>query len=543
MNKPSIFFTLLIVLTLIVTPVNAQIKFPDVANSHWGINEITYLSEKGIINGYPDGRFGPTDNVTRGDAAIMIAGALGLELTGSKAPFNDVPQTYYAHDAISAVAAEGIIGGYRGNYSPRDPLTRGQMAAILQRAFNLSGTWDREFKDVANDHLFYSSIQAVASHNITVGYPDLTFKPSNHTQRAEFSAFLARTLEEEFRPKLNSPLPIDDLEIHHLDVGQGDSTLIIAPNGRTILIDAGTQTAGQQVVSYLKQAGITTIDHLIITHAHADHVGGAVQVMSELQVNNVIDSGIPHTSQTYLNYLTYIDEHNIPFEVATVGDSINIDPSLDIIVVNSGEEGDSLNDASVSLHLTYDSFTYLITGDAEETAEHRIVEQFNVQSDVLRVGHHGSRTSTTPYFLTNVLPQTAIISVGEGNSYGHPHPEVLDRLKEAGVADIFTTIGGNVIVYSDGNGYTVDKQNGNGQPGSEPIIDDPIDESPTFPININTAGFEELQYITGVGDVIAQRIIDYRQANGPFQAIAEIKNVSGIGDATFERMKDQITVH
>ncbi|ERN54104.1 S-layer homology domain-containing protein [Alkalihalophilus marmarensis] len=539
----SSLLSLVLVVCLFTTPVSAATKFPDVSENHWGIQEINYLSEKGIINGLPNGNFAPTQNVTRGEAALMIAGALNLDTPAvENTPFNDVPKNYFAHDAIAAVAEKGIIAGYRGNYSPRDPLTRGQMAAILQRAFNLSGSWDREFKDVGKDHLFYSSIQAIASNSITVGYPDQTFKPSNNTQRDEFSAFLARTLNEDFR--VAKPLPIDDdVEIHHIDVGQGDATLIIAPNGQTMLIDAGTQTAGQKVVSYLKQAGVSTIDHLVITHAHADHVGGAVQVMSEFQVNNVLDSGIPHTSQTYLNYLTYIDDHDIPFEVASIGGTINLDPSLNIRIVNSGVEGDSLNDSSIALHLTHNQFKYLITGDAEETAEHRIVEQFNVQSDVLRVGHHGSRTSTTPYFITNVLPETAIISVGEGNSYGHPHQEVLDLLKEIGVKDIYTTIGGSVVVYSDGNNYTVEKQNDNGQPGSDPIIDDPIDETPTYPININTAGLEELQFITGVGEVIAQRIIDYRAVNGAFQNIEEIKNVSGIGDATFERMKDQITVN
>src|SRR5690606_6607640 len=109
---------------------------------------------------------------------------------------------------------------------------------------------------------------------------------------------------------------------HHLNVGQADSTLILTPNGKTILIDAGTQTAGQKIVSYLKKAGVTTIDRLVITHAHADHVGGAVEVMKSFNVGQVLDSGIPHTSQTYLNYLTYIDENDIRFNVPKVGNKI-----------------------------------------------------------------------------------------------------------------------------------------------------------------------------------------------------------------------------
>src|SRR5690606_9774798 len=140
-----------------------------------------------------------------------------------------------------------------------------------------------------------------------------------------------------------------------------------------ILIDAGTQSAGEKVVSYLKQANISTIDRLIITHAHEDHVGGAVKVMSNFNVKQVMDSGVPHTTQTYLNYLTYIDDKNIDFVVPNAGNKIGIDPSLDITIVNSGQSGDAINDSSIALHLKYGSFSYLATGDAEVAGERRIV--------------------------------------------------------------------------------------------------------------------------------------------------------------------------
>lgn len=332
----------------------------------------------------------------------------------------------------------------------------------------------------------------------------------------------------------------DDLEIHHINVGQGDSTLIISETGRTMLIDAGERSAGEKVVSYLKKAGITTIDKFVLTHAHEDHIGGAVEVMENFEVKQVLDSGIPHTSKTYLDYLSIIDKNNIDFVVPSPGDKIDLDPSLNLLVVNSGMSGDDLNDASISILLRYNQFTYLTTGDAEEKAENRIVKQFNISADVLKVGHHGSNTSTNPYFLSKVQPQDAIISYGVGNSYGHPHEEVLQLLADSGVEHLHTTAAGDVVLTSDGLSYTIYSDDSYELNPVEP--NDPIDSEPSFPININTADYETLQYITGVGDVIAQRIIDYRNTHGLFKSIEEIKNVKGIGNATFEKMKNQITV-
>lgn len=538
-----------ILVFFLALPVQASTQFTDVSDTHWAKEEINYLYDREIIKGFGDNTFRPDQTVTRTHAAIMIVGALELDTDNRPAPtFSDVQEDYYAYDVIATVADEGILQGYNNQFSPDDPLTRGQMAAILQRAFELEGTWGKEFADIAKDYLFYDEIQALASNGITIGYPDNTFQAENDTKRAEFSVFLSRTLDDTFiQDEVEEETDAGELSIHHLDVGQGDSTLIIAPNGSTILVDAGIKSAGQKVVDYLKKAGISSIDRFVITHAHADHVGGAVEVMQNFDVKKVIDSGIPHTTQTYLNYLTYIDENDIPFEVATVGENVGLDPALAIRIVNSGVEGDGLNDSSVALHLTYNEFTYLITGDAEVEGERRISQQPNIKADVLRAGHHGSRTSSNTFFLDVVQPKDVIISAGKNNTYGHPHDEALNRLTNAGVQNIYTTIGGNVILKTRGTEYTIEA----GQvitpeptpvPKPEETTPSPGDDGNGYPININTADHETLQEITGVGPVIATRIIEYRNAHGGFKTISEIKNVSGIGNARYDKMKDQITV-
>ncbi|MFC0469986.1 S-layer homology domain-containing protein [Halalkalibacter kiskunsagensis] len=526
------------------------VEFSDVSPNHWAREEILYLNQQNIINGFSDGSFKPGISVTRTQAARMLVGALGLELEGRPAPdFEDISENFHAYDVVAAVADEGIITGRDGHFMPGDPLTRGQMAAILKRAFQLEGTWDRDFRDILSNHPFYDEIQALAANNITTGFSsDNTFRASQPTTRAHFSVFLARTIDESFKPA--EPEHDGELTIHHLNVGQGDSTLVTTPSGKTMLVDAGTRTAGQAVVDYLKKAGIDTIDRLVITHPHADHIGGAVEVMEEFEIGQVVDSGALHDSQTYMQYLSYIDQNDVPFHEAETGEHIEIDPALTIRVINSGQAGDSLNNASVSLHLRYGDFAYVITGDGEVEAERRIVENFTVVADVLRVGHHGSRTSSNDFFLNGVKAKEAIISYGVGNSYGHPHTEALHRLVNSGVSGIHETIGEPIIVTSDGSNFSVSEGHQSIIPPVEPAPDptepeqvEPApDQGPGYPVNINTADKETLQLITGVGPVIADRIIDYRNSNGSFTSIEQLKSIQGIGDVTFENMRQEITI-
>ncbi|QGG46335.1 stalk domain-containing protein [Heliorestis convoluta] len=348
---------------------------------------------------------------------------------------------------------------------------------------------------------------------------------------------------------------LKDMTVHFIDVGQGDSIFVISPNGATMLIDAGTQTAGQKIVSYLKKAGITSIDKVVATHPHADHIGGMQAIFDNFKVKKVYDSGFPHTSQTYENFLITVDEKNIPFEIAHRGNKINLDPDLDIMILHPGTTMGDANNNSIVLKVTYGQVSYLFTGDAEKEAEEMMLEYVGSQlnSTVLKVGHHGSSTSTTKLFLDAVKPKVAVIQVGEGNSYGHPTNEVLNRLYNASVNVFRNDIHGTVVISTDGQTYSVKTEKQITQPVlpvqapiAQPIMNTDSVNAPSTQerlININTADYELIQKITGVGPAIAKNIIDYREKHGAFTSIEQIKRVSGIGDARFEAMKHQITVN
>ncbi|PGF14375.1 MBL fold protein [Natrinema sp. CBA1119] len=230
-----------------------------------------------------------------------------------------------------------------------------------------------------------------------------------------------------------------DLEIHHIDVGQADSTLVVAPSGETMLIDSGYwRQDGSGVIAYLEEQGITRIDHLVTTHAHADHIGGHAEVINHFETNGdgvgaVYDPGVPATSQTYEDYLTAIDEHNVDLYEVAEGDSIAFgDATVQFLNPPENKSNDDLNDNSLAFTIEYGETTYLTTGDAEAAVEERMVAKWGDQldADIYQAGHHGSSTSSTQPFIDIVDPKTAVISSGYDSQYDHPHDEVLQRFGE-----------------------------------------------------------------------------------------------------------------
>ena len=241
------------------------------------------------------------------------------------------------------------------------------------------------------------------------------------------------------------------LRLHVIDVGQGDALLLSMPNGQHVLVDGGIPSAGPTVVAYLDQQGVAHLDLIIATHAHRDHIGGLTHVIRTLPVDAVWADSWDCTTQTCLDFYASITEQGILTDTARAGDLFAWGDVQGLVVHPAEPLLASYNDRSVTLRVTFGDVSMLLTGDAEAAAELQMLQRdLPLQAEVLKVGHHGSNTSTTANFLSAVAPEHALISVGAGNSYGHPHHAVLDRLTEAGVEIWRTDLEGDIVVSTDG---------------------------------------------------------------------------------------------
>jgi len=258
--------------------------------------------------------------------------------------------------------------------------------------------------------------------------------------------------------KVNQKLEQADIKVHYIDVGQADSIFIELTSNRTMLIDAAESDNSDKIIDYIKNLGYNTIDYLVATHPHADHIGGMKDVVEEFDIVEVYMPKAVTTTKTYENLLKAIDSKNLKIKTAKAGVNIIEDSDLiiDIIAPNK-DKYDDLNNYSACIKLTYKDVSYLFMGDAEVTSEKEI--NSNIDVDVLKVGHHGSDTSSGNSFLNKVSPSYAIISVGSDNSYGHPHKEVLNRLEDVGATIYRTDLNGSIIVSTDGKdiGITTEK--------------------------------------------------------------------------------------
>ncbi|MBO8126614.1 MAG: helix-hairpin-helix domain-containing protein [Firmicutes bacterium] len=332
------------------------------------------------------------------------------------------------------------------------------------------------------------------------------------------------------------------LEVHFIDVGQGDSILVLTPGGRTMLIDAGDHRAGPDVVKYLKAQGVQQIDVLIGTHPHADHIGGLLAVLDSFEVKQVYDSGQIHTSKIFENYLKKLDAKNIPFQLARAGDKIDLAPQVDLTVLwptgpRKIMDYGSLNEASIVLFLRYGKVGFLFTGDAGQEAELEMISGGHLEpAEVLKVGHHGSHSSSSREFLEAVGPQVAVIMCGAGNPYGHPHKEPLERLREVGATILRTDRQGTIVIRTDGSKYSIiNSQQVLLEIGATGDLESHL-------ININTASVEELKKLPGIGETLARRIIEYRLKVGIFTSPEDLLQVKGIGEKTLAKIRDLITL-
>lgn len=245
------------------------------------------------------------------------------------------------------------------------------------------------------------------------------------------------------------------LNIHFIDIGQGDCTLI-TNNGHSMLIDAGNNNKGTQVQSYLENQGIEQLEYVIGTHPDADHIGGLDVILYKFDCKTVILPDYSKDTKTYDEVVQIMKRKNYSNTLPVVGNEYTLgDAKFTIIAPNNYNYGNNTNDYSVGIVLEFGDNKFVFTGDAEETAEADILENgIDISADVYKAAHHGSKTASSEPFLNAINPKYVVISCGEGNSYGHPHAQLLNNLREKKISVFRTDEQGTIVLQSDGKNIT-----------------------------------------------------------------------------------------
>ena len=240
----------------------------------------------------------------------------------------------------------------------------------------------------------------------------------------------------------------DNLRVTILDVGQADSILIEESN-EYMLIDAGNNEDGPKLVNYFNSLGIEKFEYVIGTHAHEDHIGGMDDIIKNFSIGTFYMPEVITTTKTFEDVLDALEEKQVAFNSPEIDNSYTFaDSTIETLYVNNNSN--DLNDSSIVIRLKHGTNTFLFTGDASTKVEKEILEK-NIQSDVLKVGHHGSRYSTSKAFLDKVNPTYAVVSVGKNNTYKHPHDEIIKRLENKNIKIYRTDESGSIVAESNGN--------------------------------------------------------------------------------------------
>lgn len=260
---------------------------------------------------------------------------------------------------------------------------------------------------------------------------------------------------------LNEESP--DFAVHYIDVGQGDCSLVVC-DGKTMLIDAGENGHEEDVINYLHSQSVEKLDYIIASHQHSDHIGGLAEVIEEFGADTLIMPRLTKaqtpTNSTYTAFLKAIQNSDMKVLSSKVGDIYQLGSATFEIYGPVTDDVEDINSMSIIMKVTYGENTFMFTGDAEKDEELEVVDTgADLDCDVLKVAHHGSKTSSCKEFLAEVTPEICVIQVGENNDYGHPHEAPLKRIKSYTEEIYRNDICGDIVIYSDGRNLTVEYEN------------------------------------------------------------------------------------
>ena len=425
------------------------------APSSWAVEEVSGAIAAGLVPESLQQNY--QDSTTRVAVARMfidllerVSGKTANRImeehgvSAQKSAFTDTED-----ESVLACNALGILKGKgNGKFDPYGPLRRGELAAVLNRVAGVLGVdttgYTHSFEDTRG-HWCDTELGWPAHMGIIKGKGNNRFDPDGTLTTQEAIAIVYRAYQ-----KLSS-----SFEIYFLDVGQADSAVVIC-DGHAMLIDGGNVADSDLVFSFLRQHNLKHLDCVVATHAHEDHVGGIAGALNYATLDRAYCSVTSYSTAAFQNFKKYLGLQGKTITVPNPGETFFLG-SARVTVLGPIQDSSDPNDCSIVLRIVYGDTSFLFTGDATRLEEADILEAgYTLKSTVLKVGHHGSETSTSYPFLREVMPAFAVISVGSGNSYGHPTEAVLSRLRDADVKVYRTDLQGQIHCVSDGETVTFD---------------------------------------------------------------------------------------